>query len=87
MPFGSYRSREQYGNRRMAARLVNHLKPYEEGTLYDTVTEAEAALATMLERAKQKGMVTETEEKEDGPWHTISDQEGHLLGIFYVAID
>lgn len=41
----------------------------------------------MVEGAEQRGMVTETEEKENGPWHTITDQEGQIAGLFYVMID
>ncbi len=70
----------------MAARIVNHLTPDDEGTLYGTVAEAEAVLTAMIREFKARGfMVTETDDNADGePWHSVNDEEGMPVGIYYI---
>ena len=68
----------------MAARIKNKYAPEDEGPLYGTVAEAEAALQDMLKRFKSRGhMVTETED-EDGRLYGVSDEEGRPVGIYYI---
>jgi len=70
----------------MAARIVNHLMPEEEGILFGTVAEAEAALANMIDDYKRRGFtVTETDKNVDGkPWYSVVDEARRPFGIYYV---
>lgn len=60
----------------MAARIKNKYTPEDEGSLYGTVAEAEAALQDTLKRFKGRGyMVTATEEDDDR-LYGVSDEGG-----------
>ncbi len=71
----------------MAARIVNRLMPEEEGILFDTVAEAEAALATMIDDYKRRGFtITKTDDDVDGgPWYSVIDESRRPFGIYHVT--
>jgi len=70
----------------MATRIVNRLAPDEEGILFDTVEEAEAALEMMIKDYKRQGFtVTETDEHVDGkPCYSVVDASRRPFGIYYL---
>ena len=70
----------------MAARILNHLMPEEEGILFDTVAEAESAFAYMIADYKRRGFtVTETDDNEDGkPWCSVVDEARRPFGIYSI---
>lgn len=70
----------------MAARIINHLMLDEEGVLFGTVAEAEAALASMIAGYKKRGFtITETDENADGgPWYSVVDEARRPVGMYYI---
>ena len=62
--------------------------PEEEGIFFDTVSEAEAALAhTIKDYLRQGYTVTKTDRNVDGkPWYAVVDEARRPFGIYYVDI-
>ena len=65
---------------------MNHLMPEEEGILFDTMAEAEAALGNMISDYKSRGFtVTETDGNVDGKLrYSVVDEARRPFGIYYV---
>jgi hypothetical protein len=68
----------------MAARIVNDLMPEEEGILFDSVSEAEAAFAYMIFDYKRQGYtVTETDAASNGNRrYSVVDRSRRPFGIY-----
>ncbi len=62
--------------------------PEEEGILFDTVAEAEAALGYTIKDYKRRGYtVTKTVGNIDGkPWYAVVDEARRPFGIYFVDI-
>ena len=71
----------------MAARILDKFDPADEGSLYGTTAEAEAALEQMIKGFKARGYKVSETEDEDGSLHSVEDQEGRPVGIYYVHVD
>ncbi len=69
----------------VAARITNHLMPEEEGILFDTVAEAEAALANMIADYNRRGFtVTQIADVDDTLRYSVVDEARRPFGIYCI---
>ena len=72
----------------MAARIVDLAKPDDEGTLYESVEEAEQTLASMTKKFRSQGY-TVTEQQipdEDYPQYKITDFDDAWVGTYTIIL-
>ncbi len=72
----------------MAARIVNLADPDEDETLYETVEDAEQALAAMVERFKSQGYRIDEQRlpNEDYPQYAVYDHGDNWIGTYTIIL-